>query len=228
MQIQTYYNTKSILHKLNPLVKIICLVLISILVLVNNNIFILFALFLFLLILNLVAKIPFGVYWFYLVYFILFGIFSIALVLLAKSTLIIGLLFVLRLIILLVLSLLFIFTTSNEDLICALLKLHVPYSFAFSLSFALRFLSLIVKNTSEVIKAQKLRGYNISLAKSRTGFVPIFIPSLLLLFKNAFDMSLAAEARGFDIKKYKTKKLQWRFGDFIAIGLMILFSIFAF
>ena len=57
-----YYNVKSNIHNLNPLIKIICILLFTTMVLITNNLLILLLLLLLMIILIGMSNLPINIY----------------------------------------------------------------------------------------------------------------------------------------------------------------------
>lgn len=82
-------------------------------------------------------------------------------------------------------AVIFTMTTSARDLLLGLTKLKVPYSFAFMLTIAIRFIPIIAKEINNVIDAQRSRAYEFVVSlrypiKSIQNFISILIPVLML------------------------------------------------
>jgi energy-coupling factor transport system permease protein len=227
MKIQLYLNTESIIHKINPIVKILWLIVLAIIVLLTNNLVLLSGTAIILLLLLFVSKIPFKFMIYYLAYIFFFLFFTTILIIITKENIITGILFLLKIMILLFSAILFALTTSNKEIIVALIKLKVPYEFAYSLSIAFLFLPILLKEIKEVIIAQKIRGHKLIFnifkpKKTVMSLEPIIIPVILLLVNRSFSLSLAAEARGFNPTIYKKEKLNFKIKDFFAIIVLII------
>ncbi len=229
MKIQLYINSQSLIHRINPIVKIIWLIMLSVLVLLTNNLFLLISTVILLLLFLFLSKIPFRHILFYLTYIFFFILFASILIIITKDEIITGILFLLKIMILLFSAVLFALTTSNKEIIVSLIKLKIPYAFAYSLSIAFLFLPLILKEIKEVIIAQKIRGHRIIFnifkpKKTVYSLEPIVIPIILLLLNRSFTLSLSAEARGFSPNVYKNETILFKPKDICALFLLIIIT----
>ncbi len=91
-------------------------------------------------------------------------------------------------------------TAPAEDILLALVRLHLPYRFCFALSTALRLFPTIIDIAYTVIEAQKMRGHDI-----RSGFilsrikkhVPLIVPVLAISLRRTNLLAMALESRAF-------------------------------
>ncbi len=95
---------------------------------------------------------------------------------------------------------LFFQTTSSEALSNALLKMGVPYPFAFVLSASMQFVPVLVRRLANIRDAQRARGIPIEGGLSLLTHLPaLAAPLLIQAFKFADELAEAMEARGFGI-----------------------------
>ena len=117
-----------------------------------------------------------------------------------------GFLLGLRLVLVLILSSLLTFTTSPlqltdalEALLNPLRRLGVPsHELAMMMTIALRFVPTLIEETDRLIKAQKSRGADFStgsIFKRVQAVVPILVPLFISAFRRADDLAMAMEAR---------------------------------
>ncbi len=145
-----------------------------------------------------------------------------------------GILFALRIVVIMLLSTLVTLTTSPVTLtdgMTALLKplrrLRVPVDdLAMMLSIALRFIPTIFAEAQVIIKAQTMRGAHFatgSLWKRLRAWAVILVPLLVQLFRRADTLALAMEARCYTgIGRTRLRRLKMRGGDWIALGMALL------
>jgi energy-coupling factor transport system permease protein len=105
--------------------------------------------------------------------------------------------------------------------------MKIPYSFAFALMIAIRFLPTVLKEVNSVVAVQRTRCHRITFNilkpfESVMSYVPIIIPSFIIIFKRAFELFLSAESRGFSPRTYERKKLHVCFGDVLAVSFLLL------
>jgi energy-coupling factor transport system permease protein len=114
----------------------------------------------------------------------------------------------------------FFITTEPVDLGNSLVKMGMPYAFAFVLSTALQFIPVISRKAKDVLDAQRARGIPLEPGWSALRHYPAFLgPLLIQAFQLAEELAEAMEARGYGrpnrtfLKVYKL-----RHGDWLAMG----------
>lgn len=108
-------------------------------------------------------------------------------------------------------------TTRNEELTQALVRLGLPYRIGFAFSVALRLVPTLIGVGATVVEAQRARGLDPlrgdPLARLRKG-IPLLAPILLTTLRNANQLAMAMEARGFGAPgRTSLVELTWRRGD---------------
>lgn len=122
-------------------------------------------------------------------------------------------------------------TDALEQLLAPLKKIKVPvHEFAMMMTIALRFIPTLVDETEKIMSAQKARGTDFSsgnLMKRAKALIPILIPLFVSAFRRAEELATAMECRCYHGGEGRTrmKILKYHPGDFVAIGLMILFGV---
>ena len=100
-------------------------------------------------------------------------------------------------------------TDGIERLLSPLKKLHVPvHEFAMMMTIALRFIPIIVEETQKIMSAQKARGADFSsgsLMKRAKALVPVLIPLFISAFRRAGDLATAMTCRCYRGGKGRTK-----------------------
>ena len=146
-----------------------------------------------------------------------------------------GLLISMRLILLIVMSSLLTFTTSPLKLTDAMEKLLLPFSkfgvpaheLAMMMTIALRFIPTLLEETDKIIKAQSARGVdfeNGNIIKRTKAFVPIFVPLFMSAFRRADELAMAMESRCYRGGEGRThmKKLLVQSIDYTAIIIVMI------
>ncbi len=119
-------------------------------------------------------------------------------------------------------------TDALEDLLSPLKKLHVPvHEFAMMMTIALRFIPTLVKETDKIMTAQKARGVDFSsgsLISRAKALIPILIPLFVSSFNRASDLATAMECRCYHGGEGRTrmKVRHVRVVDFIPLILMLM------
>lgn len=141
-----------------------------------------------------------------------------------------------RLVLLILGSSLMTFTTTPNELtdgierLLGFLKpLHVPvHEVAMMMSIALRFIPILLEETDKIMKAQQARGADFetgSLMKRAKAMVPILVPLFISAFRRAGDLAMAMEARCYRGGKGRTKMkpLKYHTKDIIAYGVYVVY-----
>lgn len=108
-------------------------------------------------------------------------------------------------------------------------KIHVPvHEIAMMMSIALRFIPLLMDETDKIMKAQQARcadfesGNIFARAKS---LVPVLVPLFISSFRRANDLAMAMEARCYngDAGRTKMKPLKYCRRDYVGYLLILLY-----
>ncbi len=141
-----------------------------------------------------------------------------------------------RLVYLILGSSLMTLTTTPNDLTDGMEKglrflkvFHVPvHEIAMMMSIALRFIPILMEETDKIMKAQMARGAEFEeggLIKKAKGLIPLLVPLFISAFRRANDLAMAMEARGYHGGEGRTKlrPLKYQRRDHIAYLLMLLY-----
>lgn len=104
-------------------------------------------------------------------------------------------------------GLVFITTTSNEEIVRGMRRLGLPYAFCFAVGTALRLFPTFLDAAGTVRQAQEARGLDFSASnpiERIRRFIPLLIPVLMTAFRDIHSQSMALEARGFDTRRGRT------------------------
>ena len=100
-------------------------------------------------------------------------------------------------------------TDAIERLLHPLAKIKVPvHEFAMMMTIALRFIPTIVEETDKIMSAQKARGADFttgSLMKRAKALIPVIIPLFASAFRRAGELATAMECRCYHGGEGKTK-----------------------
>jgi energy-coupling factor transporter transmembrane protein EcfT len=104
-------------------------------------------------------------------------------------------------------GLLFVTTTSNEEIVAGLRALGLPYAFCFAVGTALRLFPTFLGATGTVQQAQAARGHEVSggnpVSRLRS-YIPLLIPVFMTAIRDVQTQAMALEARGFDTRRERT------------------------
>jgi energy-coupling factor transporter transmembrane protein EcfT len=135
-------------------------------------------------------------------------------------------------------GLLFVTTTSNEEIVAGLRSMGLPYAFSFAVGTALRLFPTFLGATGTVRQAQAARGHDVGgsnpIERLRS-YVPLLVPVFMTAIRNVQTQAMALEARGFDTRRERTfydrqtfGPADWAvvaFGLALAVGSVILSSL---
>ncbi len=121
-----------------------------------------------------------------------------------------------RIIVLILSSSVLTYTTSPTQLTDALERLMKPlkllrvqvHEIAMMMTIALRFIPTLLEETEKIMNAQKARGANLEsggLISRIKALVPVLIPLFVSSFRRAYDLAMAMECRCYNGGKGRTK-----------------------
>jgi energy-coupling factor transport system permease protein len=100
-------------------------------------------------------------------------------------------------------------TDAIERILYPLNRIRVPvHEIAMMMSIALRFIPILLEETDKIMKAQMARGAdfeNGSLFQRAKAMIPILVPLMISAFRRANDLALAMEARCYRGGEGRTK-----------------------
>ncbi|MBQ6806409.1 MAG: energy-coupling factor transporter transmembrane protein EcfT [Lachnospiraceae bacterium] len=246
-----YYQADSVIHKLDPRVKLIATItfIISLFIVQNFVGYIVAALFLVLAI--KLSKVPFRfmvkgmrAIVFLLMITVVFNLFltpgealiTVWKITITKEGLRTAVFMAIRLIFLIIgSSVMTLTTTPNsltdgmEKLMNPLKKIRVPvHEVAMMMSIALRFIPILLEETDKIMKAQIARGADFesgNLIKKAKSLVPLLVPLFISAFRRANDLAMAMEARCYRGGDHRTKMkpLKYKRRDAAAYGMLVCY-----
>lgn len=120
-------------------------------------------------------------------------------------------------------------TDGLESLMGPLKKLHVPvHEVAMMMSIALRFIPILLEETDKIMKAQIARGADFesgNIIQKAKNMVPLLVPLFISAFRRANDLAMAMEARCYHGGEGRTKMkpLVYARRDYMAYGVVLVF-----
>ncbi|MEM3096864.1 MAG: energy-coupling factor transporter transmembrane component T [Nitrososphaerota archaeon] len=139
-----------------------------------------------------------------------------------------------RLIVFLTSFSLFFLTTTPEEIALTLSKLRIPYEYIFAFVSAVRFTPVLADELRVIMDAQRSRG----LELDRGGFltrvrkvIPILIPLLVNVLRRSYELAEAMEVKCFGASKRRTflRDLNARPVDYLILSAaLILFGLLVF
>lgn len=231
LTIGQFYPTESVIHKLDPRVKLMGTMIFIISVFLASNIFSIFVVTIFLIAMIISCKVPFS----YMVkglraivmLLIIAGVFNLFLtpgevlfefwIFRITDVGIKNCIFmIIRMVYLIVGTSIMTLTTTPNQLTDGLEKslgflnvIKIPvHEIALMMSIALRFIPILVEETDKIMKAQLARGADFEsggVFKRAKSMIPILVPLFVSAFRRANDLANAMEARCYNGGEGRTK-----------------------
>ena len=232
LKLTKYYNISSLIHNINPLCKIICILIFTFLSLFSKNILYLIILLLFLVLIMFMSNVPLDLYINNLK-FLLPMIIFIFIINLIFSNIYSTILSILKLILLILYSQVLLYTTKPNDLTYGLEKFLSPLklfnisvsSLALTISLSLRFIPTIFTEADKILKAQISRGLNFNgnLSEKCDKIISVIFPIFNVSLKKSLDISYVLDMRLYrvDEKRSKYKSYDITSIDNIALAIHI-------
>lgn len=246
-----YYQTDSVIHRLDPRVKLVTTIcyIISLFIVDNLTGYAIAGVFLILVI--RLSKVPFRfmirgmkAILFLLLIAVVFNlfltpgevVFSYWKLKITKEGIRLALFMAIRLCFLIMGSSVMTLTTTPNNLTDGMEKLLKPlklfkvpvHEIAMMMSIALRFIPILLEETDKIMKAQIARGADFesgNLFKKAKSLVPLLVPLFISAFRRANDLAMAMEARcyrGGD-NRTKMKPLVYQKRDRLAYGTVCIY-----
>ncbi len=252
MNLGQYAPRMSVVHSLDPRIKIFFCLVMMVLIFYTDQIELLVFLSIVIFFLYFLAKLtltlalsnvrPFVVL--FLLTLLLHGFFTPGQILLtipwlnfdiSLEGLYKGFFYTFRLIMLIILAGLLTLSTSPmsltdgiERILKPFTKLRLPaHEIAMTISIAMRFIPILIEESERIKKAQISRGakFEGNIYNRTKSIIPLVIPLFISGFRKAHDLSLAMEARGYRGSEGRTSYLQLELGKNDFICLCLLFSL---
>ena len=220
-----YVEGDSFLHKMNPMAKLLCALLIAVAAFLSKSVIFLAALVVLDYVLAAICKMVrqvLGLTKAIVVFAALLGVLAIlttkhtegARILLelpwgsiSTTSLVSALLIFMRLVAAAIPMFLVFYVTRVNDIANAAVKvLHVPYRYAFTFSSTVKFIPTFLNDMSGIMEAQTARGveFDGGIAKRIRLMVPLCVPLLVNSVRKINSSAIAAEVRGFNLRTAKS------------------------
>lgn len=243
-----YYQTESVIHRLDPRVKLVGTICYIISLFLVNNVWGYLVAALFLAVMIKLSKVPFKfmvkgmkAIIFLLMLTVVFNMFltpgealiSIWKLTITKEGLKLAIMMAVRLTFLIIgSSIMTLTTTPNnltdgmENLMNPLRKFKVPvHEIAMMMSIALRFIPILMEETDKIMKAQIARGADFesgNIIKKAKALVPLLVPLFISAFRRANDLAMAMEARCYRGGDGRTKMKPLIYKKADRVGYVVL------
>jgi energy-coupling factor transport system permease protein len=243
-----YYQTKSVIHQLDPRVKLMGTLVFIVSLFIGQNIWQYLVVTLFLAMLIKMSNVPFK--------FIVKGLKAVVILILISAAfnlfltdgevvlrlwkltitregIVLAAFMVVRLIYLIMGSSLMTLTTTPNNLTDGLEKglgclkvFKVPvHEIAMMMSIALRFIPILIEETDKIMKAQLARGADFesgNIIQRAKSMIPILVPLFVSAFRRANDLANAMEARCYHGSEGRTKMKPLKYTKNDHIGYAVL------
>lgn len=120
-------------------------------------------------------------------------------------------------------------TDGIERLLSPFKRIGVPaHEIAMMMTIALRFIPTLLEETDKIMKAQQARGADFetgNLIQRAKSLIPILVPLFVSAFRIAQDLAMAMEARCYRGGEHRTRmnEMKLKTRDYTAFVLMVLF-----
>ena len=246
-----YYDTKSVIHELDPRTKLIGTFVFIISLFIFRSAAAVILATLFLISVVLLSKVPFSYMlrgmksiFFILLLTVVFNmfltpgitVFSFWIFKITDEGIKIAAFTAIRLIYLIIGSSVMTLTTTPNNLTDGLESLMSPlklfrvpvHEVAMMMTIALRFIPILMEETDKIMKAQEARGADFdsgNVIERAKALVPILVPLFVSAFRRANDLALAMEARCYrgGEGRTKMKPLVYKKRDFAAYAVLLFY-----
>ena len=122
-------------------------------------------------------------------------------------------------------------TDGLEKALAPMNKIHVPvHEIAMMMSIALRFIPILVEETDKIMRAQMARGADFEtggVIQRAKNMIPLLVPLFVSAFRRANDLAMAMEARCYrgGAGRTKMKPLKYANIDYRAYAIVILYFV---
>ena len=248
-----YFPQESVIHRLDPRVKLFGTFLFIISLFINDNFIGYIASVLFLATVIILSKVPFSFMVRGMKAIVLLLLFSVVLNLcmtegevlvsfwkltITKEGLYTAIFMALRLSFLIIGSSIMTLTTTPNHLTDGLEKslgflkvIRVPvHEISMMMSIALRFIPILMEETDKIMRAQMARGADFeskNLIKRIKSLIPLLVPLFVSAFRRANDLAMAMEARCYKGGEGRTKMKPLKYQGIDRVAYLIILLYFA-
>ena len=252
MTIGQFYNTDSVIHRLDPRTKIVIALIYVISLFFDRNPVFYITAFIALVIYIKLSNVPFRfiikglkALWMIISFTVVLNLFTVKgttilfewkFIRITQSGLLSAIYLGLRLVFMIIGSSMMTYTTTPnaltdglEKMLGWMKKINVPvHEFAMIMSIALRFVPILTEELDKIMKAQMARGIDFkegNLFARLKKLLPILIPLFVSAIRRSNELALAMDARCYHGGEGRTKMkpLRYHRGDYIAYVFVMLY-----
>ncbi len=226
MKKNLYIENESLIHKLDPRTKTISMCIIFLISIIITDICLLLVMMLILVLLTIYSgSTPnlLRIKWLVIIISVMSILFWIP-----SKSLSYGIIVALRLDLMLLAGILFVSSIHVEEFSTGLNRLGLPYRVAFSVSLAFRLIPSLFSVIQGTFEAQRTRGLNLkegNIVKRAKKYIPLFIPVISIMVKDAHRLSMALESKGFGFSNKRVNYIELSMKKLDYIVLTLLFMI---
>jgi energy-coupling factor transport system permease protein len=241
--VDLYTEADTFLHRMDPRVKIAAVLLLSLLAFLLSSLYYLLVLLAFILLLSYLAKATMSRTMFALKFvlrlmvliIVLWPIFdpsgtpvlaSLGPIKITVPAIVRGLTSAVRVGCLATVWYILMFTTSQRDLVRALVKLGLRFDFGLTLAISLRFFPTFISTIDSITDAQRARGMELErgrLLKRSKNYVSVLVPAIVSALRTADTLALALQSRAYGARSDRTflAEIKMRGTDYVALTVVI-------
>ena len=225
-----YYNNNSPIHRLNPLCKILALLVFVIMVLVSSHVKAIISLFLILSFIITISDVPFISFFKSLMSMKFLIVFIFLINLIFGVSVYSSFVMISKIVLLVMYSSILLYTTTTNSLaygfssfLRPLCIFGLPVSkISMAIALSLNFIPSLFASSDKIIRSQMSRGFNYSDGSFKdriVGIKSIFIPMFVSSIKRADAVSDAMEVKNFSFNCDRSDIIdyRWHFNDFYMI-----------
>jgi energy-coupling factor transport system permease protein len=127
-------------------------------------------------------------------------------------------------------GMIFLSTTRNEEVAIGLVRLGIPYRFAFAVSTALRLVPTVVATGQTIGQAQRSRGLDLesgTILERIRKHLPLLVPVFVTTVRSTNVFSMALESKGFGARPGRTFFLHTVMGGRDALVMVVFVALLA-
>lgn len=118
------------------------------------------------------------------------------------------------------------FTTSQRDLVRALVRLGLRFDYGLALAISFRFVPTFGLTIESIKDAQRARGLELdrgSLIRRSKNYVAVLVPTIVSALRTAETLSLTLQSRAYGAVKDRTylRELSMRRSDYVALCIVV-------
>lgn len=245
-----YYESHSVIHRIDPRTKLLMLVVLMIFLFLADNFFGIALFAVFFVASAIISRIPVKMFlknikaiWLIIAFTAVLNLFytsngtvlwEFGILRLTTGGISRAAFMAIRIILLILLSSLLTYTTTPNDLTDGIESLLSPLRFvglknavhtlAMMMTIALRFIPTLVEETEKIMNAQKARGADLEngkLMERIRALIPILIPLLLSAIRRAYDLAEAMECRCYNGGEGRVRMKQLHFARRDAVAAVM-------